>query len=132
MKITLCGSARFEDLFHTWNQRLTMEGHVVYGLAVYPSVHGGTKEWYTEDQKTMLDLVHLAKIEESSAILVLNRDGYIGESTAREVRWARIRNRLVFYLEGGGIENVENLYYLCDETSERPSPLQQSYSPQPA
>jgi|SRR6185369_2390554 len=99
MKITLCGSARFEDLFHAWDKKLTLLGHVVYGLAVYPSFMGNQKEWYTAEEKTKLDLAHLAKIENSDCILVLNPEGYIGESTAREILWAQLQGKMVYYLE---------------------------------
>lgn len=103
MKITLCGSARFEKDFHEWNERLTFQGHVVYSLAIYPSFKDGKKDWYNEDQKEMLDLIHLAKIEESDAILVIDcaasdfQSEYIGSSTLREIAWARIRNKSIVF-----------------------------------
>jgi len=94
MKITLCGSARFEPSFVAANEALTLAGHVVFSLAVYPSAHGGEKEWYSDYEKTLLDLAHLAKIEESDAIVVVG-DGYIGFSTAREIVWAVQRGKRV-------------------------------------
>ena len=101
MKITLCGSARFEQEFHEWNEKLTLAGHTVYGLAVYPSSKNGDKNWYGDANKQTLDLVHLSKIEESDAIVVLNVGGYVGDSTRREIEWARIRNKKVYYAEAG-------------------------------
>lgn len=98
MKITLCGSAKFEDLFHRYNEELTAAGHVVYSLAVFPSTKGGDKNWYTDEEKMWLDLVHLAKIEESDAIVVLDKDGYIGESTKRELNWAFIRQKKIYLI----------------------------------
>lgn len=104
MKICLCGSAKFELQFHEWDEKLTLAGHVVYSLAIYPSSKEGNKDWYTEEQKQTLDLVHLAKIEESDAIVVLNvpatdyEEGYIGFSTRREIEWAKIRLKQVYYL----------------------------------
>lgn len=102
MKICLCGSARFERAFHEWNERLTLDfGHVVYSLAVFPSQKNGEKMWYSDDDKEVLDLVHLAKIEESDAVLVvdtlsLGADApYVGDSTRREIRWARMRGKIV-------------------------------------
>ena len=86
MRITLCGSARFEKEFKEYNRRLTLAGHVVYSLAVYPSDMSG-KDWYTPDQKVMLDAAHLAKIDNSDAIMIVRGD-YIGESTAREIAHA--------------------------------------------
>ncbi len=44
-------------------------------------------------------MLHLAKIEESDAIVVLNVGGYVGDSTAREIMWAHIRRKGIFYLE---------------------------------
>ena len=91
MKITLCGSARFEDKFKEINRRLTLAGHVVYSLAVYPSDMNG-KDWYTPEQKIILDKVHLEKIDNSHAIYVIAPGGYVGESTKREITYA-IQNR---------------------------------------
>lgn len=88
MKITLCGSARFEEQFKEVNERLSLAGHVVYSLAVYPSDKGG-KDWYTDQQKAMLDQVHLDKIDASDAVYAIAPGGYIGESTAREIAYAR-------------------------------------------
>lgn len=88
MIITLCGSARFEEEFKKWNERLTLQGHVVFTLSGYPSYHGGQKDWYKSEQKRILDEVHCKKIDASDAILVLNYDNYIGESTAREIQHA--------------------------------------------
>lgn len=99
MRITLCGSAKFEQEFKEWNELLTLAGHVVYSLAVYPSDHGGDKDWYTPSEKTMLDLVHKRKIDNSEAILVLNVGGYIGESTQSEILHAVDHGKQVYWLE---------------------------------
>ncbi len=98
MRITLCGSAKFEDRFHEWNKKLTLAGHTVYGLAVYPSYMSGDKNWYTEGQKTTLDLIHLDKILNSDAILVLDEGEYYGDSTRREIEWARIQGKKVYWM----------------------------------
>lgn len=104
MKVCLCGSAKFELFFHEWDEKLTLAGHVVYSLAVYPSSKDGNKDWYSEAQKQTLDLVHLAKIEESDVVVVINPileskpEGYIGFSTAREIEWAKIRGKQVYYV----------------------------------
>ena len=99
MRITLCGSARFEREFHDWDEDLTMAGHVVYSLAIYPSSKAGVKDWYDEKQKVTLDLIHLAKIDNSDAVVVINVGGYVGQSTAREVEWARIKGKTIYYVE---------------------------------
>ena len=99
MNITLCGSARFEELWHRLNKELTLCGHVVYSLAVFPSYMNG-REWYDEEQKVLLDDVHKKKIENSDAIVIINKDGYLGESTISEIRFARTKDWMeVFWLE---------------------------------
>lgn len=101
MRITLCGSAKFEEEFHQWNEKLTLAGHVVYDLAVHPS-RKEDKNWYGDNEsevKTALDLAHFMKISNSDAILVLNVNGYIGFSTKREIKWASMNNKKIFWLE---------------------------------
>lgn len=116
MKITLCGSTRFMEQYHTWNKWLALNGHVVYSVAT--SVKGDFQP--SDNEKETLDLVHLAKIEESDAILVINClrlpdqqkysfneeciaewfaliESYIGESTNREIKWACIRSKARYY-----------------------------------
>ena len=97
MRITLCGSAKFEQAFKEWNKNLTLAGHVVYSLSCYPSDFGG-KDWYSPEQKLMLDRVHKAKIDNSDAIFVLDVDGYVGPSTASEVKHAMETGKRVIYL----------------------------------
>jgi hypothetical protein len=98
MKFTLCGSARFEAEWHKWNKLLGLKGHICYSLMTFPSIEGA-KTWYTDEQKTTLDLAHLAKIEESDAVLMLNKDCYLGESSLRELEWSRMRNKKIFWLD---------------------------------
>ena len=100
MRITLCGSAKFEDAFHEWNEKLTLAGHIVYDLAVHPSLKSGNKNWYDEETKIKLDLAHLGKIANSDAIVVLDVDQYYGDSTRREIQWARMNGKKVFWLTG--------------------------------
>ncbi len=118
MKITLCGSARFEEEFKRLNRDLTLAGHTVYSLSVYPSdaarwseqqpgqsstARGGTlgKDWYTPEQKERLDFAHLGKIANSDAIFIIDCDQdrpepYIGESTTKEWRFAQCIGKKVF------------------------------------
>lgn len=105
MKITLCGSARFEEYFKFWNEMLSLAGHTVYTLSVYPSQKEKGKDWYSEEEKKTLDQVHLDKIANSEAIFVLNPFAYIGESTLKEVEFARSTGKTIFFLESWGKGN---------------------------
>jgi len=115
MKLTLCGSARFEAQWHYWSEKLIMSGHTVYSLAVFPSSKGGEKNWYNDREKMLLDLVHLSKIEESDGIVVLNIDGYIGLSTRREIVWAEIRGKDIWWFDPP--EGQDNAHELLGGTN---------------
>lgn len=97
MKICLCGSTRFMDQFHAANVALSLAGHVVYSVAT--SVKSDFQP--TDDQKIALDAVHLVKIEESDAVMIvgIQEDGsvYIGDSTRREMMYARLREKPIYF-----------------------------------
>ena len=47
----------------------------------------------------MLDDLHLRKIELADEVLILNVGGYVGQSTARELAFARSLGKTVRFLE---------------------------------
>lgn len=102
MRITLCGSTRFEPLFHEWNLKLALAGHTVYSLSAFGreahEYHKNNELVLTDDEKITLDLVHLDKILNSDAIAVLNPNNYVGFSTSREIQWAKLQNKRIFWL----------------------------------
>jgi len=53
----------------------------------------------TYREKELLDKIHLRKIDLSDEIFVLNVGGYIGESTEREINYARRMGKKVRFLE---------------------------------
>jgi hypothetical protein len=96
MVVTLCGSTKFKDTFIDQNKKLTKEGIVVLSVGWFSHAED---EKPTEDEKIILDVLHLRKIDISVAILVLNINQYIGESTKREIAYARSTGKSVWYLE---------------------------------
>ncbi len=108
MIITLCGSARFEDEFRLWNKILTIAGHLVFSISVYPSDEPKKKDWYTPGIKRQLDLVHLAKIANSNGIFVINKWGYLGESTLTEIAFAKNLAREIYFRESWGMGLCSN------------------------
>jgi hypothetical protein len=92
--ITLCGSTRYPKAFHEWNSQLTLQGHVVLSVGVF--IHSGVP--ITETQKQLLDTVHLAKIDLSDEIFVLDVGGHIGSSTQNEINYAKSQGKIVRFL----------------------------------
>ena len=75
--VTLCGSTRFKDEYLREMKRLTLEGKIVLSVGLW----GHSGDPITEEQKRMLDELHLRKIDLSDGIFVINPGSYIGEST---------------------------------------------------
>ena len=93
--VTLCGSTRFKQAFIDWNARLTLEGCIVLTVGLFEHADG---THLTPAQKAGLDALHKDKIAMSDEILVLDVDGYIGESTRSEIAFAQAHGIPVRYL----------------------------------
>ena len=114
MKITLCGSSRFYAHFNKWSKILSIAGHTVYSVGIAGRVAGDDKpaklDVLSLAEKEMLDLVHLKKILDSDAIVVLNVEGYVGDSTRREILWAKILGKEAYFLEQHGHPTMPSVY----------------------
>ena len=95
--ITLCGSTKFKDQFFEQQKRLTLEGNIVISVGLFG--HSGDKEVWTEGTKEMLDKMHLSKIDLADEIFVINVNKYIGESTKREIEYAKTTGKTITFLE---------------------------------
>lgn len=102
--VTLCGSTRFKDEFIAAQKRLTLSGCIVISVGLFG--HGGDAEvWEDMDEgtltrtKAMLDDMHKRKIDMADEIFVINKNGYIGESTRSEIEYANATGKGIVYLE---------------------------------
>jgi len=94
--ITLCGSTSFKVEFIREAQRLGEEGWLVISLTTF--THADELAT-TDETKAMLDAVHMQKIMMSDAIQVINVNGYIGDSTRREIAFAALQDKRIFFCE---------------------------------
>lgn len=95
--VCLCGSTRFYKTFDEQNFRLTLDGKIVLSIGCNTKSDEGLK--LTEDDKVRLDELHKRKIDLCDSVLVLNVDGYIGDSTKSEIAYAEKNGKPVSYLE---------------------------------
>jgi hypothetical protein len=95
--VCLCGSTRFEREFQEMNELLTRAGKIVLSVGCFRT-SGETPEISTEE-KFRLDQLHLRKIDLADEVLILNRHGYIGESTRKELAYAKQKKKAVRFLE---------------------------------
>ena len=90
--VCICGSARFVDEMRAANRDLTFAGVIV----VAP---GETDESVSDEQKTALGALHLRKIDLADRVLVVNPGGYVGESTSREIGYARATGKPISFTD---------------------------------
>lgn len=95
--VCLCGSARYAEQFRSENLHETIAGRIV--LSIGCDTKSDTDMLalgeLTTEAKARLDELHLRKIDLADEILVLNVDDYIGESTRREIAYARAAGKRV-------------------------------------
>ena len=94
--ITLCGSVKFKDDFLAVQKRLSINGNIVLSVGFFDFDEG---EIVTHEIKQMLGDMHKRKIDMADEIYVINKGGYIGESTKSEIEYAIKNNKKVNYLE---------------------------------
>lgn len=108
--VCLCGSTRFYDVFSKLNLEETLAGKIVLSIAsdrkTEQNIFDALNEIELEQIKQKLDVLHLRKIDLADEILIVNVDGYVGESTTREILYAREKQKCVRWLEP---ENIPEL-----------------------
>lgn len=95
--ITLCGSTKFKNEFMEVQKKLTLQGNIVISVGLFG--HSGDDEVWDDGVKQMLDDMHKKKIDMADEIYVINKDGYIGESTKTEIEYAKRKGKSITYME---------------------------------
>jgi hypothetical protein len=106
--ICICGSTRFADLHAIMRFSLEKTGEAICLMINY------LPEWYCKEElglktldhfgeqlgiKETMDELHLRKIDLADEVFVVNKDGYIGESTRKEIEYAKSLGKPIKYLE---------------------------------
>lgn len=93
--ITLCGSLKFKKEMMETAEKMGLEGNCIL-TPVYPILEDFER---TEEQLKKLKEAHFKRIELSDAILVINKDNYIGKSIKLEIEYAEKLGKEIIYLE---------------------------------
>ena len=91
--ITLCGSLKFSKEMMTVAEKMALEGYCIL-TPVYPVLENMKA---TEEQLIKLKEAHFKRIELSDAVLVVNINNYIGESTNLEIDYAKKLGKEIIY-----------------------------------
>lgn len=93
--VTICGSMKFQNQMAAIAGKLELEEK----WAVIPCVCFDESRQLNPSELRLLGELHRRKIEISDAIFVMNAGGYIGQSTQREIEYARSLGKEVLFLE---------------------------------
>lgn len=98
--VVLCGSTRFRSEFEQTERRLGLDGKIVLTVACF----GHDGDLAPADciagspVKDALDELHKRKIDLADRVLVVNVNGYVGDSTRSEIDYAERHGKPVEYL----------------------------------
>ena len=90
--IVLCGSSRFCDVIAVCAWILERdEKAITMGLHLLPNWYSDIPDHLTEHEGVAheMDELHLRKIDLASEVFIVNYHDYIGESTTKEINYAR-------------------------------------------
>jgi len=92
--ITVCGSYKFKKEMMGISEKMTLQGNCM----ITPNdLAKSDKDSYTKEEILMIDRMHKEKIRISDAILVVDVNGYIGNSTKSEIEFAKSLNKEILY-----------------------------------
>ena len=91
--VTLCGSLKFQNEMMIIAEKMALEGYCILTPA-YPVLENME---ITEKQLINLKEEHFKRIELSDAILVINVNNYIGNSTNLEIEYAKELGKEIMY-----------------------------------
>ena len=94
--ITLCGSLRFQKEMMAIAEKMALEGYCIL-TPVYPVSKNIER---TDEQLVKLKEAHFKRIELADAILVMNVNNYIGNSTKLEIEYAKkLGKEIIYYID---------------------------------
>lgn len=99
--VCLCGSTRFINVFLRKEWELAKQGIIVLSITLLPPDYENVQEHHQaefEGVAEILDNLHFEKIDLADEIFVINVDGYIGESTSKEIAYAKKQGKKINYL----------------------------------
>lgn len=92
--ITVCGSYKFKKEMTEITEKMALQGNC---MLIPIELSKADKEAYTEEEALMIDKMHKEKIKISDAILVVNVNDYIGNSTKSEIEYAKLLHKEILY-----------------------------------
>ena len=96
MIITICGSRKFANEIEEWKDRLKESPNMSCSVLMMEEIEKGD---LTSENKSEIMNIHFLKIRMSDAILVVNKDGYIGNNVWMEIGIAYSLGKAIYVIE---------------------------------
>ena len=103
--VTICGSMKFAKEMQDVARSLESKN----GYCVIQCVYNNNNVKENEQELKNIVDAHWKKIEISDAIFVVNKGGYIGSSTQKEIDFAKSLGKEIMYLENEKEKNMKKL-----------------------
>lgn len=94
--VVLCGSTKLKEEFHRVAKEFTLAGTIVLLPNCYSQADGIE---LPENKKNMLIQMHCQMIDMADEVVVLMKDGHIGESTSIEIEYSKIMKKKITFKE---------------------------------
>lgn len=91
--LSLCNT--LVELYDGDNRKNGVAGKLYVSSNLYPT--RSNKDDFTGEEALMLDKMHKERIKLADAILVVNVEGYIGNSTNKEIEYAKSLDKEIIY-----------------------------------
>lgn len=103
--ITICGQRKLKD----YMMAVKLYEERQFNIVHLPNFSYSVEELasFTEEQFSMLHEQHYQKMEHSDYVLVITKDGYIGNDTRREICYAQLNNIPVKYRDFTDDDEIE-------------------------
>jgi hypothetical protein len=102
--VAVSGSTRFIETMAVAMWIIEKAGAIALGCHLLPKCYSDREHHLAEYEGVAeaMDQLHLRKIDIADELFVVNENGYIGESTAREIEYATKQSKRVTYLHREG------------------------------
>ena len=110
--ITICSPLRNSELIDKYTAFYTALGNLVLTPVRYDLISKESKD--QEKDLKNLHMIHHKKIEMADAILIINKDGYIGNDTKREMMSSSLLAKPVMYTNKD--DDISEYYFNNNET----------------
>jgi hypothetical protein len=102
--VCLCGSTKYKQTFEDEIERLTFEGCITVAPGVFGHADGID---LSDQEKQALDRLHREKVLISDRVHVVNVNGYVGDSTEAEIKYAKKIGTPVTWYDDSEVPEIE-------------------------